>query len=188
MNRRITADKYTRYETPRPYVQLSLELLGSVSMAALSLAASRVLFRLITEHLTNAGKENGKLAVSYRQLATYAGVHEKQIASALAELVDLGLVVVVQGRRPKGATKTPPNFYRLTFLPDHEGGWPSDEWRRFEFIRPQSMGRGAGASQGHCQGSPQAPHGRQAFPQRGGGGRGKRSGQAPTQTYRQGAD
>jgi hypothetical protein len=46
MNRRITADKYTRYETPRPYVQLSLELLGSVSMAALSLAASRVLFRL----------------------------------------------------------------------------------------------------------------------------------------------
>jgi hypothetical protein len=138
MNRRITADKYTRYETPRPYVQLSLELLGSVSMAALSLAASRVLFRLITEHLTNAGKENGKLAVSYRQLATYAGVHEKQIASALAELVDLGLVVVVQGRRPKGATKTPPNFYRLTFLPDHEGGWPSDEWRRFESSDPKA--------------------------------------------------
>jgi hypothetical protein len=37
-----------------------------------------------------------------------------------------------------GATKTPPNFYRLTFLPDHEGGWPSDEWRRFESSDPKA--------------------------------------------------
>jgi hypothetical protein len=39
----------------------------------------------------------------------------------LAELVDLGLVVIAHGRRAKGAAMARPNLYRLTFLPDHEG-------------------------------------------------------------------
>ncbi|MGO9430253.1 hypothetical protein [Rhodoblastus sp.] len=113
--RRRPNEKHSRYEAPPPYVQFPLELVESVALAALSLAASRVLFRLIAEHLRNAGKENGKLAVPYRQLATYAGVHQKEIAAALAELVDLGLLVIVQGRRPKGAAMARPNLYRLTF-------------------------------------------------------------------------
>jgi len=50
----------------------------------------------------------------------------------LAELVDLGHLVIAHGRRPKGSAKTRPNFYRITFLPDHKGVWPSEEWRRFE--------------------------------------------------------
>jgi len=121
-----------RYEVPTPYFQFPLELIGSVAVAALSLRARRVLDRLIIEHLENAGKHNGKLAVSYTQLAFHAGVHEKEIASGLAELVDLGLIVVAHGERPRGAAVTRPNFYRLTFLPDHEGVFPSEEWRRFE--------------------------------------------------------
>jgi len=121
-----------RYEAPTPYFQFPLELIGSVAMAALSLGARRVLDRLIIEHLGNAGRHNGKLAVSYSQLETHARVHRKEVAAALAELVDVGLIVIVHGRRPKGSAKTRPNFYRLTFLPDHEGIWPSEEWRRFE--------------------------------------------------------
>src|SRR5208283_4123800 len=73
-----------------------------------------------------------KLAVSYIQLAAHTGVRKQEIASALAELVDLGLIVIAHGRRPEGAAKTRPNLYRLTFLPDFEGVWPSEEWRRFE--------------------------------------------------------
>jgi hypothetical protein len=41
-------------------------------------------------------------------------------------------VVIVHGKRHNGAAKTRPNIYRLTFLPDYEGGWPSEEWRRHE--------------------------------------------------------
>jgi len=128
---RKTGRRY-EYEAPAPYFQFPLELIGSVALAALSLGARRVLDRLIIEHLGNAGKHNGKLAVSYVQLAAHAGVQKKEIAAALAELVDLGLIVIAHGRRPKGVAKTRPNFYRLTFLPDHEGVWPSEEWRRFE--------------------------------------------------------
>jgi len=73
--RRRPNEKNTRYEPPPPYVQLPLELVENVALAALSLAATRVLFRLIAEHLRNAGKENGKLAVSYTQLAAHARVH-----------------------------------------------------------------------------------------------------------------
>jgi len=124
-----------RYEAPTPYFQFPLELIGSVALAALSLGARRVLDRLIIEQLSTwgtLGSTNGKLAVSYIQLAAHTGVRKQEIASALAELVDLGLIVIAHGRRPKGAAKTRPNFYRLTFLPDHEGVWPSEEWRRFE--------------------------------------------------------
>jgi hypothetical protein len=122
----------SRYEAPPPYFQFPLELIGSVALAALSLRARRVLDRLVIEHLENAGKHNGKLAVSYSQLSAHAGVNQREVASGLAELVDLGLLVVSHGRRPKGAAVTRPNFYRLTFLPDHEGVFPSEEWRRFE--------------------------------------------------------
>ena len=81
----------------------------------------------------SCAKENGRLAVSYAQLAIHAGVQEREIAGALAELVDLGLVVINRrGQRPNGRAKTRPNLYRLTFFPDYEGGWPTDEWQRFD--------------------------------------------------------
>jgi len=132
VRRRRNNEKHSRYEAPAPYFQFPLELIGSVVLAALSLGARRVLDRLIVEHLKNAGKENGRFTVSYTQLGAHAGVHQKDVAGALAELVDLGLLVIQHGERPKGAARSRPNCYRLTFLPDYEGVWPSKEWRRFE--------------------------------------------------------
>jgi hypothetical protein len=130
---RSAGQKHSRYRTPEPFAQLTLALFGSIALTAASLAARRTLDRLIAEHLKHGGKENGRLAVSYAQLAIHAGVQEREIAGALAELVDLGLVIISRrGQRPNGAAKTRPNLYRLTFLPDYEGGWPSDEWQRYD--------------------------------------------------------
>jgi hypothetical protein len=104
----------------------------SVALAAMSLAARRVLDRLTTEYLRTGAKDNARLRVSYAQLAKAAGVHEMKIMGVLAELVALGFLVIAHGHRPKGAPRISPNFYRLTFLPDWMGNPSSDEWRRFE--------------------------------------------------------
>jgi hypothetical protein len=122
----------SRHAIERPFVGLPLSLVGGVSVNALSLTAVRVLMRLIAEHLTHGGAENGRLRVSYKQFAVRAGVKESEIAGALAELVDLGFVEIVHGWRPAGAAKLRPNIYRLTFLPDYEYAAPTNEWKRLE--------------------------------------------------------
>jgi hypothetical protein len=115
-----------------PPAQLPLSLLGGVVLNALTITARRVLDRLIAEHLTHRGKENGRLSVSYLQLAKWTRANDGNIAPALAELVDLGLLVIDHGERVAGSRKVEPNAYRLTFFPDHEGAAPTDEWRRWE--------------------------------------------------------
>jgi hypothetical protein len=122
----------SRHEIEPPWVGLPLSLVGGVALNALSLTAVRVLMRLIAEHLNHGGAENGRLRVSYRQLAIWAGVKESEIAGALAVLVDLGFVEIAHGWRPAGAAKWRPNAYRLTFVPDYEGAAPTNEWKRWE--------------------------------------------------------
>ena len=117
-------------ETESPFVQLPRSLLESAALAALSLASRRILDRLTAEHLTHFGKANGQLMVSYVQLAAHSGVDKSDVSSALAELVDLGFVVIEHGQW-SSSTKRFPNRYRLTFLPA-EGAAPTHEWKRFE--------------------------------------------------------
>ncbi len=130
--RRRRIEKHSRHEPEPPFVCVPLSLIGGVAMNALSLTARRALDRLIAEHLTHGGRENGRLRVSYRQLAEWTHANEGNISSALAELVDLGLVVIMKGERVAGSMTRPANVYRLTFVPDHEGSAPTDEWRRWE--------------------------------------------------------
>ena len=70
--------------------------------------------------------------VSYDQLAVWTHANESSILPALAELVDFGLIVVMKGKRAAGSVTKAPNLYRLTFVPDHEGAAPTNEWRRWE--------------------------------------------------------
>jgi hypothetical protein len=132
MAKRRRMERHSRHELERPFVALPLSLVGGVAFNALGLTARRALDRLIAEHLLHAGEENGRLKVSYRQLATWTGANEGNISPALAEIVDLGLLVICKDERVAGSVKQPANLYRLTFLPDHEGAAPTDEWRRWE--------------------------------------------------------
>jgi hypothetical protein len=125
-------EKHSRHEPERPFIAIPLSLIGGLVMNALSITAVRVFFRLIAEHLQHGGRANGELRVSYRQLAEWTHANEGNIPAALAELVDLGLIIIIKGERIAGSVTRPANVYRLTFVPDHEGSAPTDEWRRWE--------------------------------------------------------
>jgi len=96
-------EKHSRHEPERPFVCVPLSLIGGVVINALGLTARRAFDRLIAEHLTHGGRENGQLRVSYRQFADWTGAHEENLAPALADLVDLGLVVITPGERVAGS-------------------------------------------------------------------------------------
>jgi hypothetical protein len=117
-------------ETEAPFAQLSRAYFESAALAAVSLGARRILDRLIVEHLTHYGKANGRLIVPYGRLAVHAGVDKSDVSSALAELVDVGLIGIQHGQWST-STKRFPNRYRLTFFAA-EGAAPTHEWKRFE--------------------------------------------------------
>jgi len=109
------------------WVWLTLELLESVAWRAMSLTAWRVLNRIIVEHGGHGGGENGKLIVTHRQLHDW-GVSKNSIGNAIDELEHLGLIRVRKGRGGTGGRHA--NLFRLTWIGDHEGGSPTNDWKR----------------------------------------------------------
>lgn len=106
---------------------LTLELLASPAMRALSLTARRLLDYLLIEHMGHAGTENGNLMATYDQLVAF-GLTRRLIAPAINELVFLGLVRVHRGRMTRGGV-TAPNEFRLTFYADAAGQPATNEWK-----------------------------------------------------------
>lgn len=113
-------------------------MIESPAHRALSLAALQALYRLEIELSNHAGKDNGKLIVTFDQFADW-GVRRPSVASALRELVALGFVAITErghgGKDGKGA----PNKYRLTYKPSHrlakrERNDSTHEWRRIKTI------------------------------------------------------
>ena len=96
-------------------------------MGGSSLAARRILDLLQIEHCRHGGKENGKLVLTYDQMASKMDRHA--IAPAIRELVALGFVEITQQGRGGNAEFRIASKYRLTYLarlPDI----PTNEWRR----------------------------------------------------------
>ena len=71
----------------------------------LSLTARRAFDRIEIEHMAHAGKDNGRLPVTYADFER-AGIHTRLIAGALRELEALGFIETMK-RRYRGAGGTP---------------------------------------------------------------------------------
>jgi hypothetical protein len=114
-----------------PWVWMTLEMLQSTTWGALSISARRILDALLLEHLSNGGRENGNLAVTYRQLAAF-GVSKNDIYKGLTELQICGFIrLVKQGFRMSGGGE-PSRFaitWLVTFLATPNAAVPSDDWR-----------------------------------------------------------
>lgn len=109
------------------------------ALSRLGLVAHRVLFHLIVENRTSAGRKNGRLRCTYGQLQA-RGVSKGRIKSAIAQLVGAGLVEVTRQGRPAAADLRVPSEYRLTFYATTDGtGWfePTNEWRREQKTAPK---------------------------------------------------
>jgi len=111
------------------YVKRRRELMESPAWGALTLAAIRVLERLEIELMKHAGKNNGRLIVTYDQFVEY-GVRRMSIASAIKLLVDVGLLEVPRkGWRSAGRDRRPA-MYRITYYAAN-GEPASDEWKSY---------------------------------------------------------
>lgn len=113
---------------------LTLSMMKSAAYRALSPAARKVLDRIHVEHLEHAGKENGRLKVTYRDLKK-AGVQQRRIPGAIDEVEALGWAIrTYRGRTVSGEDRGAPTQYRLTWVGVTEADNatpPTNEWKRF---------------------------------------------------------
>jgi hypothetical protein len=110
------------------YVKRRRSFNESAAIAALTLAAHRVLLRLEVELLRHGGKNNGKLICTYDDFKQF-GIRRMSIAPAIRLLVEVGLIEITD-RGWRLAAHGRPAQYRLTYLPAY-GKPPTDEWKAY---------------------------------------------------------
>jgi len=111
-----------------PWIWFTREMLESDSWSAMPLYARRVVERVVLEHMSHGGAENGGLPVTYDQFEEF-GVRRATIKVAITIAVELGWIDVVQpGLRGHGSARRP-TVYGLTWLPRADWTPPSNRWR-----------------------------------------------------------
>jgi hypothetical protein len=130
--------KANRPPDGEPWVWITLEMMASAAFAGLNLAARRIHDRLLIEHMSHAGKENGKLVVTYSDFVHF-GLRRASIADGIRALEASGLIAIVERGRRTSADFKFPSRYRLTHLPSADGTPATNEWRRLgEFSKPDA--------------------------------------------------
>jgi hypothetical protein len=120
-----------------PFVPRLVCMLESPAYRVLSLSARRVLDRIEIELAHHAGRDNGRLAVTYEHFVEY-GVRRHSINAALHELSALGFIEVTEQGVAGNAEHRAPNRFRLTYRPDGRT-LPTNEWRRIKTMEEAQM-------------------------------------------------
>jgi len=90
-----------------------------------------MLARIQLEHLAHAGKENGKLPVTFLDFEEY-GIHRGAIAPAIREAEALGFIRITQEGRSGNGEWRIPNMFALAHLPTTDDPKPSEGWKRIK--------------------------------------------------------
>lgn len=116
-----------------PWVWTTRELLESAAWRRLSKHGKNFVEALMIEHTNHAGRENGRLAMTYDQLVRF-GIPRKRIAAAIREAVVHGLVEVTRRGGLYGVeAKRTTSLYRLTWIGCLNPERPAtNEWRRYQ--------------------------------------------------------
>jgi hypothetical protein len=109
-----------------------IEMLEAPAYRIMSLSAHRLLDRLEIEYGHHAGRDNGKLPVTYDDFVDY-GIERHSIAPAMREVEALGFAQVTDRGRAGNAEYRTPNKFRLTYRPTDDRG-ATDEWRAIKTI------------------------------------------------------
>jgi hypothetical protein len=113
------------------WISYPRSMLESPAFQMLSYTAIRIMHRIEIEHLAHGGAENGRLIVTYDQLAKL-GIDRKAIAPAIRELTALGLLEVTETGHAGAAGDGKANRFRLTYVNVKSGEQPTNEWRRVD--------------------------------------------------------
>jgi hypothetical protein len=119
-------DNFRKPPKDEIWIWITEGMILSPAFTSLSVNAGKAFWRIIVEYLKTGRKENGNLIVTYPNFRDY-GVTWSFIGDAIDELVYKGLVRVKRGRAGDGTAH--PNLYCLTFVGDHEGCAPSNDWK-----------------------------------------------------------
>jgi hypothetical protein len=111
------------------YTKSPADLIRSPMLRNLPQRALCVVWAVLDEHNRKGGKENGNLIVPYKTLKIWLGTSDKTaIALSIKQVRACGLLAAIEGRFNSDGTREPTRF-RVTWLPGHNGGPSSDEWR-----------------------------------------------------------
>jgi hypothetical protein len=115
--------------TIEQYIKMPAILIRSPALRNLPLYAFRVVLAVMDELNRSGGKGNGNLIVPYSTLKLWLGTSNKNtIALAIEQAEVLGFIAVARGYVAKDGTKVP-NRFRITWLPGHNRGPATDEWK-----------------------------------------------------------
>ena len=113
---------------------IAQDLLESAAWVACPDVARRVLFVVVREHVRHAGKDNGRLPVTWRDLRR-EGVRQGGIKQALDQLQLLGLLRCTgRGRPSNGRDRGSPATWALTWLPIIGEAQPTNGWKEFKTV------------------------------------------------------
>jgi hypothetical protein len=105
-----------------------VEMQESPAFRVLSLTAHRILARIEIELRRHAGKNNGRLAVTFDDFVEY-GIDRHAIAPGIREVEALGFVEITEHGRAGNETFRRPNLFRLTYQPSAREPGSTHEWR-----------------------------------------------------------
>lgn len=106
-----------------PWVWITRELFESEAWQSLTLNGRRFVDFLLIEHMNHAGRENGRLKATRRQLAAF-GINTHRISAIIAEVEAAGLVDCYRAGMRVATT------YTLTFYPLPDGTPASNRWKQ----------------------------------------------------------
>ena len=129
---RSTTRPYRPKKITGQFAPRLIEMLESPAFKILSLSGHRVLARLEIELAHHAGRDNGKLPVTFDDFVRY-GIDRHAIAPAVREVEALGLAEITERGRAGNADYRTPNKFRLTYRPTGNCG-PTDDWRRIKTL------------------------------------------------------
>ena len=109
-----------------PWIWLPTELLCSDAWREMSVNCRKLIDHLLIEHSNHNGFENGNLKSTYNQLQEY-GLTRNKIRPAIEEAEQLGLIKHKRGEL--FVAENQPNTYRLTFYPDKQHSYATNEWK-----------------------------------------------------------
>lgn len=121
--------KRRKHHGPRkdePWVWMSRDLISSPAFRALSGNGLKIIFRVLEEHMSHGGQENGELIVTHAQFADY-GIRLASVAQAIQEAEYMGFIAVDRGTAYRGGHE--PNVYRLTWFGDFRDAPATNNWK-----------------------------------------------------------
>jgi hypothetical protein len=107
---------------------LTRELIESDAWQAQTRASRMVIDRLMIEHMSHAGTENGNLACLYSEFTDY-GIHRELLPAALHLATQTGLIIVTQKGKAGAGTDRWPTRYALGWMPMRDGTAAANRWK-----------------------------------------------------------